>query len=333
MFRPVAAVVALVLAAVVADAAPRISREAADAYAALDSGDAAKARERAEPLAAAGDPAGLTLLAYLDERGLAGPKNLPRALENYVAAANAGYADAQFALGELAYHGDGVKKDLARAAGWFELAAEQGQPRASVRLGQMLMTGEGVVKDPVRGAKLLETGARAGDPDGLFYAGVAALNGAGRPQNYADALADMRKAAEQGHALAAYNLALLYDSDLAGPADPVAASQWMTRAADAGLAQAMVGMGLIAHREKIAAPSAADWFEKAAKAGDPQGQFLFAVALSEGDGRPADARAALRWVDRALVSADEMDPELKADAEALRKKLVSGLAPKPAMRN
>lgn len=305
---------------------------AAEAFAALEAGDAAKARSLAEPLAATADPAAQTLVAYLDERGLAGPKNLQRALQNYVAAANAGYADAQFALGELAYLGDGVKKDLARAAGWFELAAAQGQPRALVRLGQMLMTGEGVVKDFGRAARLLEAGARAGDPDGQFYFGVAALNGSGRAQNYVDARDWMLKAANQGHALAAYNLALLYDSDLLGASDVDASVKWMQSAADAGLPQAMVGMGLLVHRLKVAGPSAADWFEKAAKAGDPQGQFLFAVALSEGDGRPKDARAALRWVDRTLVESDALDPELKTNAVALRQKLVAAIGPRPAIR-
>lgn len=318
----------------VASQAPKASTQSIEAYSALQAGDPAKARALAEPLAAAGDPGGQTLVAYLDERGLAGPKNLERALSLYVSAANAGYADAQFALGELAYHGDGVKKDLNRAAGWYELAAAQNQPRAAASLGRMLMRGEGVVRDPVRAAKLFEVSAKAGDPNGLYGLGMALLNGEGRAQNYADAKANLQRAAAGGHLGAAHDLGLLLNSGLAGPADKVGAMQWLTKAADGGVAEAMVALGLLAHESGTKTPSAADWFEKAANAGDPKGQFLYAIALSEGDNRPKDPKKALIWVDRAMLSSDEMDAETKAGAESLQAKLRAqlGVRIKPALR-
>lgn len=105
----------------------------------------------------------------------------------------------------------------------------------------------------------------------------------------------------------------------------------MTFAAERGFPPALVGLGILAQRAGATNPGAADWFEKAAAAGDPQGQFLYAVALSEGDGRPKDIAGALQWVDRALAAGDALDPQLRADAQSLRARL-AGEAAKPALR-
>ncbi|MCA9778338.1 MAG: sel1 repeat family protein, partial [Candidatus Eremiobacteraeota bacterium] len=42
-----------------------------------------------------------------------------------------------------------------------------------------------------------------------------------------------------------------------------------------------------------------DWFRKAAKAGDPDGQFFYGGALLYGEGVKQDREAALEWLERA----------------------------------
>jgi TPR repeat protein len=78
---------------------------------------------------------------------------------------------------------------------------------------------------------------------------------------------------------------------------------------------------------------AADWFEKAARAGDPQGQFFYAVALAEGDSRPKNPGEALMWLDRSLAEGVSLPDELRRGALDLRRRLTSASPAAPALRN
>lgn len=300
-------------------AAPKAARgqPIAAAYDALLRGDYAKARSIAEPLAARKDPAADHLLGYLYEKGLGVRADIGAALRHYGDAAIAGSADAQVALGVLAIEGGGVWPDYERAAGWFRLASAQGDSRADVRLGLMYMEGVGVAQDAVAAAHHFARAADRGDPDGAFYLGFAFLNGDGVAQSYAKAAARFSAAAAKGHGEAAYHLALIAEAGVLGAPDAAKAARLMRAAAEAGYPPAFAAMGLIVHRGD--APGlAADWFEKGAEAGDPQAAFLYAVALSEGDGRAKDIGAAIALID-SLIAAPDVSPPLKAQARTLRK--------------
>ncbi|MEL7485687.1 MAG: tetratricopeptide repeat protein [Pseudomonadota bacterium] len=284
------------------------------------------ARGIVEPLAADGDADAMHMLGYMEERGLGGEKDLQRALRLYADAAARGSADAQFALGELAFLGDGVKQDLERAAGWFDLASEQGHAQAKSRLGVMYAEGLWVEKSEARALALFNEAAELGDPGAQYNMGVAHLVGRGDfAQDYENAAGWFEKAAAQGSPDAQYNLALLHDSNFLGERDPQKTLKWMRAAADGGLPAAFVAMGLMHHDGRIStgdaattAQSAADWFEKAARAGEPQGQFFYAVALAGGEGRPSDPTKALFWLKRALKRPEVLSPELRANAEKLK---------------
>ncbi len=56
-------------------------------------------------------------------------------------------------------------------------------------------------------------------------------NGRGVPQDYAETLKWYRKAAEQGHASAQYNLGFMYDNGRGVPQDYVQAHVWFNLAA------------------------------------------------------------------------------------------------------
>lgn len=65
----------------------------------------------------------------------------------YLAKAQAGDMDAQYNLGIMYYHGEGVGRDHAEALKWFHLAAEQNDPEAQYNLGFMYGRGEGTEKN------------------------------------------------------------------------------------------------------------------------------------------------------------------------------------------
>lgn len=301
------------------------------AHKALLERDFEKAMALAEPLARRGDAAANHLLGYLYEKGLGVRTDIGAALRHYGDAAIAGNADAQLALGVLAFEGNGVYPDFERAAGWFRLAAAQGDPRADVRLGLMYAEGLGVARSSVAAAHHFAKAANRGDAEGAFWLGLSWLNGDGLPQSYQKAVANFSDAAGRGHAEAAYHLGLIYDSPALGAPDADKAVRFMRQAAEGGFAPANTAMGLMVHRGD-AEGLAADWFERGLRAGDAQSAFLYAVALSEGDGRERDIPAAMAIADRLIASADTPEP-LKAQAAALKKAVRLRTPPPLSLRN
>ena len=63
--------------------------------------------------------------------------------------AERGFAEAQFAIGVLYLHGEGVPPDPALAKRWFERAAATGHARAELNLALMLSAGHGGSRDLV----------------------------------------------------------------------------------------------------------------------------------------------------------------------------------------
>ena len=72
---------------------------------AMQAGRHAEALAEAKGLAAAGNPDAEYILGYLSENGLATEVDIGAAVGYYASAASKGQANAQFALGELAYNG------------------------------------------------------------------------------------------------------------------------------------------------------------------------------------------------------------------------------------
>src|SRR5579885_800629 len=70
-----------------------------------------------------------------------------RALAGLRPLAQAGYARAEYQLGQLSDNGLGVRQDYAKAASWYRKAAAQGNVLAEERLGDMYAEGLGVRRD------------------------------------------------------------------------------------------------------------------------------------------------------------------------------------------
>ena len=65
----------------------------------------------------------------------------------YMAKAQDGDVDAQYNLGIMYYHGEGIQKNHDEALKWFHLSAEQGDAEAQYNLGFMYGRGEGTGKN------------------------------------------------------------------------------------------------------------------------------------------------------------------------------------------
>ncbi len=134
------------------------------------------------------------------------------ALEEWRPMAEHGDAEAQFYVGALYYHGEGVPQNDAEAARWYRRAADQGYVTAQHNLGVMYYQGEGTSQD------------------------------------HREALRWFRRAGEQGHAAAQYNLGIMYAEGNGMPQDNVQAHLWFSLAAAQGEENAQKARDFVARR-------------------------------------------------------------------------------------
>lgn len=111
-------------------------------------------------------------------------------------AAAAGNAVAQYKLGLMYAHGNGVAADQAQAMVWYRKAAEQGLADAQYNLGMKYSYGEGVVADKAQAVAWYRKAAEQGFADAQYNLGVMYAYGDGVTADQAQAIAWYRKAAE-----------------------------------------------------------------------------------------------------------------------------------------
>jgi TPR repeat protein len=90
------------------------------------------------------------------------------ALNELLPLAKQGTPEAQFKLGFMYSHGQGVPQDYQEAVKWYRLAADQGDSDAKNNLGLMYSDGRGVPQDYNEAIKWYRLAADRGDPDAQF---------------------------------------------------------------------------------------------------------------------------------------------------------------------
>lgn len=196
--------------------------------------------ERIYDQAQRGDAESQCWLARQYESGSCGLcKDDPLAVVWFKKAAEAGRAEAQFALGMRCFFGLGVPQDLGQAVFLLHKAAQQGHAEAQYRLAGCLEDGLGVNADKAVAVYWYNTSAGLGYPQAQNMLGVLYSKGMGMPRDAYAAANCFLRAAIQGYATAQYNLARSYET----------------------------GDGLEKNREK-----AIYWYNKAARQGDADAQ-------------------------------------------------------------
>lgn len=137
-----------------------------------------------------------------------------------------------------------------------------------------------------------------------FQAGMEANNRG----EYATALREWRPLAEQGDALAQYNLGVLYRKGRGVPQDDVQARQWYAKAAAQGQAKAQYNLGtLYFNGEGVPKDyqQALRWFRLAADQGEAVAQTKIAIMYDDGQGVPHDIVQAQKWYILAATNGDK----------------------------
>ncbi|HTZ46298.1 MAG TPA: tetratricopeptide repeat protein [Verrucomicrobiae bacterium] len=197
--------------------------------------------------------------------------DLQEALKWLRAAAAKNNPDAEFVLGYLYEHGQGVSQDYAFAFRNYRDAAAQHHPGAENNLASLYQNGLGVPKDAHNAFEWYSASAQHGDP--IAQCNLAALyfTGSGTPRDIPQAVQWLRAASDSGLPEARLHLAYFYFYGIALPRDYDHAAQLVRFAARAGLPAAETSMGFLFEQGKgvpLDYVSAYTWYSRAITAGD-----------------------------------------------------------------
>ena len=160
--------------------------------------------------------------------------------------AEKGNSKAQFRLGWMYGHGEGVIQNDEEAVEWYRKAAQQDHAIAQFNLGTRYATGKGVVQNYEETIKWYEKAIEQGPAGDQAILGVRYANGAGIAQDYGKALKCFRKAVEQGNTIAQLYLGSMYEYGTGVDQNYVTAYMWYHRAGTLGIE------GALEERDKIA---------------------------------------------------------------------------------
>ncbi len=139
------------------------------------------------------------------------------------------------------------KKDYVTAANEYRPLAERGDPEAQYRIGRMYEFGNGYPQDKAQGIAWIRKAAAQGHADAEQELGVIYATGDGVKQDNAQAVVWFRKAAEHGEATAQYNLGLLYARGQGVAKDYAQAFDWWRKSAAQGNADAQLKLAVVYH--------------------------------------------------------------------------------------
>ena len=268
-------------------------------------------------------------------------KNVKRAFEMFMVAAQNKVTEAQYRVGMCYLEGIGINQDSTQAVAWFSEAAKYAHPLSQYYLGLAYMKGEGINKDIPKAAQWLVHAAKEGVVDAqreaakcyeelgkkkgaaVLYLAAAENNdpysqkkiadcyekGDGALQSSELALHYYELAAENGNDEAQVTLGNKYSSGQGVPQDMKKALALYNQAAKAGNGEAQnrlaecyhLGDGII--KDDVLA---VEWWTKAANAGNTTAMIHLAENLTEPNNSQVkpDLVTAKYWWTKAAESGD-----------------------------
>ncbi len=258
----------------------------------------------------ANDPAAQTTLASCYDLGMHVKPNGKESIRLLTAAANQGYAPAEYELGRIYLYGRGIPIDYAQALLWERKAAEQGDPRAQRDLAFMYERGFGVAADPAQAAEWNRKAAMQGNAEAQLHLAKGLDDGVGVNKDSEEARKWYAKAARQEQPAAQLELA----RQSAGQGNCPVAVHWYEEAAGYGQEQAMYELGrLYLSRCGPDKDKAFTWFTIGAKFGSPESkaeaeQLVRQFTLAQ---KKHAEQAAAKWIKEHPGSDKEEDEEEK----------------------
>jgi hypothetical protein len=136
-------------------------------------------------------------------------KDYDTALSIWRNLADEGSADAQYALGDAYFKGQGVSRDLNESMKWFERAAKSGNARAMFNIGAAYWEGNGTRQSYAEAVEWWEKSAATGQSEAQYNLGLAYYFGKGVEKDLDHALKWIRQSAKNNHSGAQKVLAVI----------------------------------------------------------------------------------------------------------------------------
>jgi uncharacterized protein len=244
---------------------------------------------------------------YLSGRGV--PQDLSLAAYWYEKAAGAGDPQAQLQTGYLYESGIGVPRDPARAFHWYQLAAAAGLVRAKANLGVAYLWGTGVAKNEQMAYRLFIEAAASGSGLAAGYLGDMYRVGVGVGRDQAAAERWYMKGVKLHDPKSEFSMgSILYEAKDHAP-DLRTAAKLLRESASSGYVPAMHLLGFLLARNPGMAKSpeeAVSWLNESANAGLWRSSLVLGILARDGNGVPADTRAAYYHFRVALLQGGEV---------------------------
>lgn len=222
---------------------------------------------------------------YLQGVSAYAQKRYYSAIDWYKEAAKQGSDSAMFNLANMYYKGEGTAKNDSMAMYWYRKAADMGVNEAMYGVAMLYYNGEGVPRDVTKAVEWLQKAAAKGNKNATealkkleeqgdngqaeFQKGAEAY----QAKKFKEALDWMKKAADKGVVEAMFNLGVLYYQGEGAAKNDTTARNWYQKAADKGHPTAMYNLGYMYEKGiSVAASSskALDWYKKAKDGGHPK---------------------------------------------------------------
>ncbi len=277
--------------------------------------DEAKGRDLVQALAQRGNAYANLRLAIWQDAGTLGFTADPRRsaataaphLAAVHAAAEAGEPFAQYLWGTMLLRGIGTPKQAAEAGVWLRKAAEHGEPWALHNMGWMAEQGDGMPRDLAAAVRWYEGGAAAGNPRSMLSLATLELDEGADPaeRRPAEGRQWLAKAAERGlpQAVSWYAALQLYGMD-GVPADPAHARPWLEKAVALGETRSLFDLGadlLTGAGGPVDERRGVALLEQAAEHGSARAMMQLAWQSALGRGTPHDAKRGAQWLARAAA--------------------------------
>jgi len=230
------------------------------------------------------------------------------ALREFSVLADQGDADAQYFLGSLYQHGDGVAKNIDKAIPWLEKATHQNHFGATNAVAVIYAGENKKVRDYDKAARYFKLVAKQDVPEAMYNLGLMFMYGLGIEQSTPQAAQWFQQSAVHGIAAAQYKLGMLIKQGDSGEADPAKALEWYLKAAEQGYEPAEYEVGMLFHLgDGIPKDDelALHWLKLAAKHYVRPAQTQLAYFFDQGLGVSADHIKAFYWYSRAAELGEE----------------------------
>ncbi|WP_448956045.1 caspase family protein [Labrys neptuniae] len=258
-----------------------------------------------------------TVARYKYELGRAklADKDVPGAIEQFNAAADAGYTRAYYQLGYLAEHGLGRVQDLTEANRLFRKGADDGDPYAMLAYGRNLTLGRGVPKSVGDGVKLLNRTVELGHTYAMNTVGALYFYGQGLPADPKRAVKFYQAGLAQSDVYAMRNMGIAYLDGKGVAKDPATALDLFKKASDGGHPCApanLGGMYLKGNGVKKDVAAAVTWYQLGAERGDPYAASNLASIYGKGAEELRDPTKAAWYASLATVLSPGRTPGKRA---------------------